>query len=153
MTSTLSLSTSTISTHSISSLSLSLQLPQSVTTSTAYSVSCCPLPPSLFSSSLQIVCHGKTVEEVTRHLGSLAPPFLTFRDASCGPPSYPSPSTTASQPSTRYRQYRRTSRIRQDPGIVANAIESHNVSLSPCVVYCVVDFKPYQLSCPGSPVG
>ena len=47
------------------------------------------LPPSLFSSSLQIVCHGKTVEEVTRHLGSLAPPFLTFRDASCGPPSYP----------------------------------------------------------------
>ena len=64
------------------------------------------LPPSLFSSSLQIVCHGKTVEEVTRHLGSLAPPFLTFRDASCGPPSYPSPSTTASQPSTRYRQYR-----------------------------------------------
>ena len=48
-----------------------------------------PLPPSLFSSSLQIVCHGKMVEEVTRHLGSLAPPFLTFRDASCGPPSYP----------------------------------------------------------------
>ena len=48
-----------------------------------------PLPPSLFSSFLQIVCHGKTVEEVTRHLGSLAPPFLTFRDASCGPPSYP----------------------------------------------------------------
>ena len=48
-----------------------------------------PLPPSLFSSSLQIVCHGKTVEKVTRHLRSLAPPFLTFRDASCGPPSYP----------------------------------------------------------------
>ena len=47
------------------------------------------LPLSLFSSSLQIVCHGKTVEEVTRHLGSLAPPFLTFSDASCGPPSYP----------------------------------------------------------------
>ena len=48
-----------------------------------------PPLPSLFSSSLQIVCHGKTVEEVTRHLGFLAPPFLTFRDASCGPPSYP----------------------------------------------------------------
>ena len=53
----------------------------------------------------------------------------------------------------KHEQQQRTSRIRQDPGIVANAIESHNVSLSPCVVYCVVDFKPYQLSCPGSPVG
>lgn len=36
-----------------------------------------------------IICHGKTVDEVTRPLGSLAPPFLTFRDASFGPPNYP----------------------------------------------------------------
>ena len=66
--------------------SLPLSLPHPFPLSPSPSLA--PPSPSL-TPPLQIVCHGKTVEEVTCHLGSLAPPFLTFRDASCGPPSYP----------------------------------------------------------------